>query len=186
MRMESEKSETYRCQVTVGSDEVALDLTTVVLLIEAMVSTLEHTYTQNLLRCPAVHIMHTTTYTDVCARADKGIVAQVAADVGRDDFTVDAIAGNEVFILPWRIVARRVAGAGASSAACHFIVRGWRISRFQGRREAGSQKRGIAEAIRVGARRSETKRKQYEIAQMQEVSNRKIKKGKDGTRSQQK
>jgi hypothetical protein len=35
----------------------------------------------------------------VVAGSDKSIVAQVAADVGRDYFTVDAIARHKVFIL---------------------------------------------------------------------------------------
>jgi hypothetical protein len=29
----------------------------------------------------------------------ESVVAQIAADVGRDDFTVDAISRNEVFVL---------------------------------------------------------------------------------------
>lgn len=36
----------------------------------------------------------------VVSGSDKGIVAKVAADIGRDDFAVDAIARDEVFILP--------------------------------------------------------------------------------------
>ena len=35
----------------------------------------------------------------VVAGPHQGIVAQVAADVGGDDFTVDAIARHEVFVL---------------------------------------------------------------------------------------
>lgn len=31
---------------------------------------------------------------------DEGVVAQVAADVGRDDLAVDAIPGDKVLILP--------------------------------------------------------------------------------------
>ena len=34
----------------------------------------------------------------VVAGPHKGIVTQVAADVGRDDFAVDAIAGNKILI----------------------------------------------------------------------------------------
>lgn len=36
----------------------------------------------------------------VVTRPHQGIVAQVAADVGGYDFSVDAIAGDEVFVLP--------------------------------------------------------------------------------------
>jgi hypothetical protein len=38
----------------------------------------------------------------VGAGADEGIVAQVPTDVGRDDLTVDAIAGDEVLVLARR------------------------------------------------------------------------------------
>ena len=35
----------------------------------------------------------------VHARADESIIAEITADVGRDDFTVDAIARHEILVL---------------------------------------------------------------------------------------
>ena len=110
--------------------------------------------------------MHTSTHICVRARADKGIVAQVATDVGRDDFTVDAVAGNKVLVLPWwRIVAWRVIRAGASSAVCHFIV--VERSRFQETTRSRKPKARIAKAVRSRKRKEKNRKKQYGIAQMQ-------------------
>lgn len=48
-------------------------------------------------------------------RPHQGIIAQVAADVGRDDLTIDSIARHEVFVLPSRRrLRRRSLGAGLS------------------------------------------------------------------------
>lgn len=38
----------------------------------------------------------------IVTRPHQGIVAQVAADVGRNNLTIDAIARHEVFVLPRR------------------------------------------------------------------------------------
>lgn len=44
----------------------------------------------------------------------EGIVAQIAADVGGDDFTVDAIARDEVFVLSTRTRSGRGSVPGCS------------------------------------------------------------------------
>jgi hypothetical protein len=48
----------------------------------------------------------------VDAGSDERIVAQVAADVSRDDLSVDAVPGNKVFVLT-HSAARRGGGLGS-------------------------------------------------------------------------
>lgn len=77
----------------------------------------------------------------VVAGAHEGIVAQVAADVGRDDLAVDAVARDEVFVLAGR-------GRGRGLA----LVAGWPRHGWAGGQRGGPEWRDAmaCDAVRRG------------------------------------